>query len=78
MISKNLTSKAGITIPKALRVDLGWQPRMAVDMIPQEDGSLVIRPHINLCRFCGTHAAVKKYKDVCVCSECAKKMKEAI
>lgn len=26
MISKKLTSKAGITIPKALRADMGWQP----------------------------------------------------
>ena len=44
MISKKLTSKAGITIPKALRADLGWQPSMAVDLAPQEDGSLIIRP----------------------------------
>ena len=56
MISKKLTSKAGITIPKALRADMGWQPNMAVDLIPQEDGSLTIRPHIDLCRFCGAHA----------------------
>lgn len=48
MISKKLTSKAGITIPKALRADMGWQPNMAVDLIPQEDGSLTIRPHIDL------------------------------
>ena len=72
MISKKLTSKAGITIPKALRADLGWQPSMAVDLAPQEDGSLIIRPHIDLCRFCGTHENVHKYKDVCVCSESQK------
>lgn len=78
MISKKLTSKAGITIPKSMRTDLGWQPSMAVDLIPQEDGSLTIRPHIDLCRFCGTHKSVKKYRDVCVCSECAEKMKEVI
>lgn len=59
MISKKLTSKAGITIPKALRADMGWQPNMAVDLIPQEDGSLTIRPHIDLCRFCGAHESVK-------------------
>ena len=78
MISKKLTSKAGITIPKALRADMGWQPNMAGDLIPQEDGSLTIRPHIDLCRFCGAHESVKKYKDVCVCSDCAVKMKEAV
>lgn len=78
MISKKLTSKAGITIPKSLRADMGWRPGMAVDLIPNEDGSLTIRPHIDLCRFCGTHEAVKKYKDICLCSECAAKMKEVI
>ena len=82
MISKKLTSKAGITIPKALRADLGWQPSMAVDLAPPEGGksygSLIIRPHIDLCRFCGTHENVHKYKDVCVCSECSEKMKEVI
>ena len=78
MISKKLTSKSGITIPKALRADLGWHPSMAVDLIPQNDGSLKIRPHIDLCRFCGTHEDVKKYKDICLCPECAKKMKEAV
>ena len=57
---------------------MGWQPSMAVDLIPQEDGSLTIRPHIDLCRFCGAHESVKKYKDVCVCSDCAVKMKEAV
>lgn len=78
MISKKLTSKSGITIPKALRADLGWQPGMAVDMIPQEDGSLKIRPHVDLCRFCGTFKSVKKYRDVCVCAECGEKLKEAV
>lgn len=78
MISKKLTSKAGITIPKSMRANLGWQPSMAVDLLEQEDGSLLIRPHVDLCRFCGTHKNVRKYKDVCVCKECAEKMKEAV
>jgi len=78
MISKKLTSKAGITIPKALRADMGWQPNMAVDLIPQGGGRVTITPPIDLCRFCGAHESVKKYKDVCVCSDCAVKMKEAV
>lgn len=78
MISKKLTSKAGITVPKALRADLGWQPGMAVDLSGTEDGALIIKPHIDLCRFCGTHENVHKYKDTCVCSACFEKMKEAI
>ena len=78
MISKKLTNKSSVTVPKALRAELGWQPGMAVDLIPQEDGGLIIRPHIDLCRFCGTHISVKKYKDVCVCTDCSAEMKEVI
>lgn len=78
MVSKKLTSKAGITIPKSIRLELGWHPNMAVDLVEQGDGSLLIRPHIDLCRFCGTHQNVHKYKDVCVCEDCAGKMKEVI
>ena len=78
MVSKKLTSKAGINIPKSIRLELGWQSNMAVDLLKQEDGSLLIKPHVDLCRFCGNHKGVHKYKDVCVCSECAEKMKEAI
>ncbi len=78
MISKKLTSKAGITIPKSVRISLGWRPSMAVDLLEQNDGSLMIRPHVDLCRFCGTHKNVRKYKDICVCTECAEKMKEVI
>ena len=32
MTSKKLTSKSGITIPKDLRVMLGWEPGMSVDL----------------------------------------------
>lgn len=78
MTSKKLTSKSGITIPKDLRLRLGWQPGMAVDIDSTEDGALMIRPHINVCRWCGAYENVHRYKDVCVCEACAATMKEAI
>ncbi|MBE6855857.1 MAG: AbrB/MazE/SpoVT family DNA-binding domain-containing protein [Ruminococcus sp.] len=78
MTSKRLTSKSGITIPKDLRLQLGWQPGMSVDLVPDGNGALLIRPHINHCRFCDSVENVHKYKDVCVCPDCAAKMKEAV
>ena len=78
MISKKLTSKSGITIPKSMRAELGWQPGMAVDMIPNGEGGITLRPHVDLCRFCGTYENVRKYKDICLCDKCAKNMKEVI
>ncbi len=78
MTSKRLTSKSGITIPKDVRLQLGWQPGMSVDLDTTEDGGLLIRPHVDRCRFCGSIENVRKYKDVCVCAFCSAKMKEAV
>ncbi len=78
MTSKRLTSKSGITIPKDVRLQLGWQPGMSVDMETTGDGGLLIRPHVDHCRFCGTTENVHKYKDVCVCTSCSAEMKEAV
>ena len=78
MTSKRLTSKSGITIPKDIRLRLGWQPGMSVDIEATGNGELLIRPHVDCCRFCGTMENVRKYKDVCVCPSCSAKMKEAV
>lgn len=78
MTSKRLTSKSGVTIPKDIRIRLGWQPGMSVDLEPDGNGALIIRPHIDCCRFCGRAENIRKYKDVCVCADCAAKMKEAV
>ncbi len=78
MTSKRLTSKSGITIPKDVRLQLGWQPGMSVDMETTGDGGLLIRPHVDRCRFCGTTENIRKYKDVCVCPSCSAEMKEAV
>lgn len=78
MTSKRLTSKSGVTIPKHLRLRLGWTPGMSVDMDTTEDGGLLIRAHAPCCRFCGAIENVHKFKDICVCSSCADEMKGAV
>lgn len=77
-VSKKLTSKAGVTIPKAMRLHLGWDGGMAIDLQITADGALLIKPHVDLCRFCGSYENVKKYKDICVCKSCGKDLKEVI
>ena len=78
MTSKRLTSKSGITIPKDVRLQLGWQPGISVDMETTGDGGLLIRPHVDRCRFCETAENVRKYKDMCICPSCFTEMKEAV
>ena len=78
MTSKRLTSKAGITIPKEMRLTLGWQPGMSVDIDTTSDGAILIKPHSPRCRFCEAYENVHKYKDITICTNCAKEMKENI
>lgn len=76
--SKKLSKSSGITIPKHIRLQLGWNPGMSVDMDTTEDGALLIRPHASYCRFCGAIKDVRKFKDICVCSKCTDEMKGAV
>lgn len=78
MTSKRLTSSSGLTIPKDLRLRLGWKPGMSVDIDPTPDGALLIRAHSPRCRFCGTYEGIRKFKDINICTKCAEEMKEAI
>lgn len=76
--SKRLTCHGGITIPKDMRLQLGWVPGMSVDIEPSNDGTLLIKPHSDRCRFCGAVMNTRKYKGVCICVGCIESMKEEI
>ena len=77
-VSKKLTSKAGVTIPKAMRLYLGWDGGMAIDLQITSDGALLIKPHVDLCRFCDSFENVVNYKGVCMCKKCSDEFKEVI
>ena len=76
--SKKLSKSFGITIPKYMRVQLGWKAGTSVDVEADENGVLHIRPHVDRCRFCKSSENVHKYKDICVCSDCGKELKEVL
>lgn len=76
--SKKLTGKSGITIPKDMRLHLGWKSGISLDMETTEDGALLIRQHCKRCRFCGMIERVHKFQDVFICKACAEKIKEEI
>lgn len=76
--SKKISKAFGITIPKHIRIRLGWAAGMSVDIEADENGTLLIRPHADRCRFCGSIENVHKYKDVCACSNCGEKLKEVL
>ena len=77
-VSKRLTSKSGITIPKSVRTEAGFVPGMAVDIQSTADGGILIRKHTPSCRFCGGIQQVACVFGIEICKECARKLDEEL
>lgn len=73
--SKRLSRNGSITIPKDMRLKLGWNTGMSLDISATPDGMLIVRKHHDTCRFCGTPLNLLRYKDLCICRNCADTMK---
>lgn len=69
-VSKRLTSKSGITIPKQIRAQTGFTPGMAVDLEVTPKGVLVT-PHVPICQFCGSIESVVTIAKITMCRSCA-------
>jgi bifunctional DNA-binding transcriptional regulator/antitoxin component of YhaV-PrlF toxin-antitoxin module len=74
---KRLTSKSGITIPKDMRAEAGFFPSMSVDMTSTPDG-IVIKPHVPVCRFCGSVDIIVTEKKIPVCRSCAEDIQREV
>lgn len=72
-VSKKLSSKSGLTIPKQIRMDVGLQPGAAVDLEVTGEGILV-KKHNRTCRFCGEVVGVISVSGIDMCRVCAKKL----
>ena len=74
---KKMTSHGSISIPVAMRRELGIKPRDAVEVCAEKDGTIVIRPYQPRCIFCGTTENVTLMKGRGICRECMEEIKEA-
>ena len=68
---KKLSKARGVTIPRDMAAHLDLTPGTAVDLTAAGDGSLIIRKHLDTCRFCGGAENVKQFRDISVCQLCA-------
>lgn len=74
---KKLTSKAGLTIPKDIRLSAGFMGGMAVDIEEMADG-IMIRKHKPTCCYCGSIENVKSIKGRDTCNKCAAEIVEEV
>ena len=76
--SMKLSKSGCLTIPKDMRVRLGWKTGMSLDISGTTDGALIIRKHAEICRFCSNPQNLVYYRDLCMCRTCAETMKGAL
>ncbi len=77
-VSKRLTSKSGITIPKQLRAEIGMLPGTAVDMETTPRGEIIVKKRVPTCRFCGAVEDVITVSDMEMCRACAETLVKEI
>lgn len=74
---KRLNLKGGITLPKDIRAAVGLVGGEGMDVMPQEDGSVVLKKHVPSCMFTGSTVDVISYKGFEVSKQAVEEMLEA-
>lgn len=73
---KKMTSHGSISIPVAMRRELGIEPKDPM-VVVEDGGKVIISPYIIRCGFCGAAEDVKKLNGRGICISCAEKAYKA-
>ena len=74
---KKLTSHGSISIPVAMRRELGIEPKDPM-VVEQSGGKIIISPYNLRCNFCGTTESVHEFHGKGICEACATKAFEKL
>lgn len=74
---KKMTSHGSISIPVAMRRELGIEPKDPM-VVEERGGKIVISPYTLRCNFCGTTEGVNEFHGKGICMECAGKILEKL
>jgi len=72
---KKMTSHGSISIPVAMRRELGIEPKDPM-VVEEHNGAVLIRPYMLRCSFCKTMENVQEYRGRGICSACAARIAE--
>lgn len=72
---KKMTSHGSISIPVAMRRDLGIEPKDPM-VVEEHQGEIRIRPYTPRCIFCGVADGVHGFRGKGICGACAGKLLE--
>lgn len=74
---KRLSKSGSINIPVQLRREYGIRDGDAFEIDVSKDGTILLRPHVPRCVFCGESEDVKQMNGKGICVKCVLKAKEA-
>ncbi|MBP3266964.1 MAG: AbrB/MazE/SpoVT family DNA-binding domain-containing protein [Ruminococcus sp.] len=66
---KKIGSGGQLTIPKGMRTEAGLLPGTAID-IEQTEKGLLLKPHVPICKVCGSVEQITAYKGLELCRRC--------
>lgn len=69
---KRVTSHGSISVPVALRREMGVQPGDTMEIKLNDDNTIAILPYQARCIFCAAQEDIKVYRNRGVCPECFK------
>ena len=72
--NKGLTTKRGVSLNKDICAYSGLDAGNPVDVIAEDDGSVIIRKHSPKCRFCGDNMNAKSVMGIDICPSCADRL----
>ena len=74
-IIRNVDPLGRVVIPKEIRKVMGINEGDPIEIV-KVNNDIVMRKYSKGCIFCGNDKAVVKFRDVLVCKECKKAIKE--
>lgn len=74
---KKMTSHGSISIPVAMRRELGIEPKDPM-IVEKHQGEMRIKPYTLRCNFCGTTEGVHEFHGKGICEACATKAFEKL
>lgn len=72
---KKITSHGSVSIPVAMRRELGIEPKDPM-MVEEKEGEIRIRPYLLRCNFCGVTEEVQAFRGKGICKTCAARVYE--
>lgn len=71
--TKRITSHGSVSIPVALRRELGIRERDAMDLEVDGQGRILLQPHVPRCIFCGREEELVTMSGKRLCGPCCRK-----